>query len=218
MSARNYAEKNAGRVIKINVKAASPSRANWPVGKVIGYLNDGEDYSIVLEMADVDDRHRCQPVGNLRNFIRTHVGEYDPPMGWVVNTDSVRHLRKKKATPKVISPYPHTCSRCNSPSRNCAEFVMCSNYKCKTRVDVRKLFKPAVAKAKGRWIRCATCGRHALNSRGGYDTNDNRIYTMSCPNGHNWTGDLKKGDLLRTSLQTGIADDRMWDGRQWVAY
>lgn len=41
---------------------------------------------------------------------------------------------------KVI-PYPHTCKLCRAPSRNCVDFVLCSNVKCKANNKVAKIIK-----------------------------------------------------------------------------
>lgn len=216
MSARNFATTNAGRNIKINVRAASPGRANWPIGRVIGYIVHPDDFQIVLEMRDVADRHLSQPIENIRGFVRTYVNEFHPEMGWIVNKDNVRFLRKKQAAPKPISPYPHSCLKCNSPARNCGEFILCSNVKCKTRGKVRRFFS-ATNPRKDNWISCPTCGGFGIRGSGDFDRAGNQIFNASCLKGHNWTTKLKSGLLLRTSL-AGTTSDRMWDGDKWVHY
>lgn len=71
----------------------------------------------------------------------------------------------RNAKPRVIpKAYPHLCKICGAPSRKCAEYILCSNTKCKSWKYVKmKLPKPKLmpgdTKENPIVVRCESCGK-----------------------------------------------------------
>jgi len=216
MSGQVYAEKNAGRRIKIYVSDAGPRRqiSRYPFCYVVGYDIHNAD-KIYVEFEDA----RLIPYCTASNLIPSMVRTCEPltPQGmvWGLHYKEVRFLRPIKNDKKkviTVNPYPHTCSKCNSPARNFSTYIMCSNSHCK----INKKFKQEVLSKvpKLNRLRCPTCRGYATEVGAARGKNNTTQWRFSCGKRHTWTHEPKNNDIVTTSIKPG-EKDRIFNNGAW---
>ncbi len=212
MSARVYAEKNAGKRIRIYESSAGPNKRliKYPYCRVVGY-NFNDDGYIFVEFEDKPLHQYCfNPVGN-PSFIRTAPALV--PVVWQIGYESVRFLRRSKTTiTKPANPYPHTCKKCHSPSRNCSNYVLCSNGKCSSKKKFKKIVLAGVAKTSR--IKCPTCKGNAIEVGASRNKANVPEWRFSCVKKHVWIYSPKENDLVSSSHRSG-EKDRIWKINGW---
>ncbi len=215
MSSKSYAEKNAGRRIRVHVSGSGPNRAKvkYPFCRCVGYDSDNPE-RIYVEFEDpVLHAHGNNPA-MLHTFIRTADNKHAPTV-WSIPYEHVRFLRKlnKKELPKVISPYPHKCTNCNSPARKCASYILCSNTQCKA----NKKFKKAILSKlpKMNKLRCPTCNDFAVEVSAVRDKNKQSKWRFSCAKKHMWKHEPAVNDVVKYSSRNASNKDMIWRDNQW---
>jgi hypothetical protein len=212
MSAKEYAEENAGRRIRVYVKAAGPNSGlvAYPYCRVVGWQGN----KICVEFEDVRLHQYCANP-NMVGCVRTSPST--PGIGiWIIEIEQVRFLKQSK-TPKPtvpVKPYPHTCVVCKSPARNCASYVLCSNSKCKANKKFRKMVManaPQITR-----IKCPTCKRNAIEVGAARNKDKAPEWRFNCDKKHIWAYVPKENDVVSCGVDHKPgAKDKIWRTNGW---
>lgn len=192
MYAKEFAIKYAGRRVRVN-SGEDNFVPNYDVKEaiVVGYFVANSNCSYLTVMAEEIAGWNKNGSSSIYQF-------------WVRDVDTLAHscynipLNENSdilINEPIISikPYPHTCSHCSSPARKCKSMVLCSNVKCKSRRNVRKLIGK-VSKPTYRLIMCPKCSTEAI----GCNRIDKltEIGIFNCLNGHKWNCNAPIGSAI----------------------
>jgi hypothetical protein len=222
MSANEYAHKHAGKRIRVYVSASGPNRRliKYPYCRVVGYngnANVGDQY-IYVELEDAALQQYCSnPNVPGNGFIRTAPQSIYAGI-WQISYEDVRFLRRSKVETKqkLIKPYPHTCSKCRAPSRNCSNYVLCSNDRCSANKKFKRVVLSKIPKITR--IKCPTCKRNAIEVGAARSKYNLPEWRFSCDKRHVWKYVPRENDVVSTSYHKVNDGDRIWQGNNWKTY
>lgn len=215
MSARVFAEKNAGRRVRVFISSAGPNRRliKYPYCQVVGY--NADDEHIYVEFEDQALQQFCSNPNGTPGFVRT--APSTRPGVWAIGYEEVRFLRRVKTTKplKPVKVYPHTCGKCHSPARKCSNYILCSNNKCSSNKKFKQVVLSKMAKIVR--IKCPTCRKAAIEVGAARSKANVPEWRFSCEKRHTWTYSPKENDVVSSSARANERD-RIWKTNNWQMY
>ncbi len=214
MEAKLFAEQHAGRRIRVNNKNASPNLGidKWPYCRVVGYSPVNGETTICVEFENKKLHPYCLFPNN-GNLVKTADLIHGQCI-WQVRLKHVRFLRTTKPEKKkrLFVPYPNTCRKCKSPSRNFAGYTLCSNMKCKTHAKRRLVLRPM-----HNYIRCKKCGNFASSTTKtkSRSSSGGHIDQYVCGEGHKWSAVFNKNDAIVIRKPSAGQIIYVYDGAKW---
>lgn len=114
--------------------------------------------------------------------------------------------------PIVVSPYPHICKYCKLPARKLDGLSLCSNMKCKTMKQARKIINTYPRAKRGvdadKYIICPICGDRAEYTKEHLPHGSDLMITYQCPLSHVWKHYTEVGDKVINRYGTHAFNDR----------
>lgn len=133
MTARQYAEKYAGKIVKVTSNFAKETGVdpNNPIGIVVGFKTGTMGVIGSSKVAIWDDkyefRYGLEPKYN-QNYQPVVPNHPDYHLGiYFLSVNNIELL----TPPKPVVVYPNRCERCDSLCRRGKWFTICSNDRCK---------------------------------------------------------------------------------------
>lgn len=203
MSARQYAEKYAGQVVKIAPEFEKHYNVppNTPIGIVVGYkigtLGKPGSSKVAVWRDKHDFIYALDPKTSTK-YNPVIIDAPDRSVGiYFLSVNYIQLLNAPQQT-KPIDPYPNHCELCGSPARNGKWFTICSNDHCKANKTTLKALGPfpkIKTKDADGFILCPLCQSNNItpnNNREGED----RQYYLVCRRGHGFRHNWKDGEKL----------------------
>jgi len=207
LTARQYADKYPGQVVKLSSKYAKAHglNADTPIGTIVGFKpgqkgvigsskvaiwpgNYQKQYG--LELVTKKSYH-----GVISNYPDHRLGIY------LLSVDCIELATK----PKPVSAYPHTCGVCGSPARKGANIVVCSKVGCKANRIALASVGPIpkfYTLDKDGFVLCPHCQIKDNVKSNDHDFAPNTSYNNNYKNllcrkaGHGFTHNWKEGQKL----------------------
>lgn len=201
MSARQFAEKYHGQIVKITTETAHAcgARAGIPLGTVVGFRSGTKGIVGSSKVAIWRDKYDLQD--NLEFKSKSFESVVSSPPDYrkgvyFLSVSSIELVNPPKQDKPIIA-YPDHCGRCGASSRSSKRFTVCSNEHCKeNRFTIKALGtfpKPKIVDQNG-YILCPTCQKNDLDFTEQYGNQRDLICRAN--KRHTWKHDWKEGQKI----------------------